>query len=76
MIVLKFQQYLLTMYQTPCKTGYFGPTCSDRCPPGTFGERCGGDCFPMCSNDLCHYIYGCLTHAADILQTTSAGKIE
>ena len=64
------------MYQTQCEPGYFGPTCADRCPPGTFGEKCGGSCFSVCSKDLCHYLFGCLTNTTDIIQTTHAGKIQ
>ena len=65
---------LVIFLSTACEPGYFGPLCSSKCPSGTFGTRCAGICYPMCPDDKCDYIHGCLRIQKNTIQTTKLGK--
>ena len=57
-----------------CTPGFFGPSCNIKCPTGFFGLDCGGVCRPICSEDNCHHVYGCLKSTTDVTQTDISGK--
>lgn len=64
----------LPTYFAACTSGFFGSLCDLKCPLGFFGPNCAGKCFPMCTDYICHHVYGCSNSTTDTIPTITSGK--
>lgn len=54
------------IYVKECETGFYGPSCTTKCPQGTYGM----DCQQICSCEIkdCHHVFGCFTGKVTIFK--------